>query len=78
MSTTIYVGNLAWSVDDASLLELCQNYNCQSAHVVMGRNGRSRGTERASCSNTRRGNHTAYSNRMLCDSIASRSDALFA
>jgi len=28
-------------------------------------------------SNTRRGNHTAYSNRMLYDSIASRSDALF-
>jgi len=40
---TIYIGNLAWSVDDASLTELCQNYNCTRANVVMGRNGRSRG-----------------------------------
>ena len=37
---TIYIGNLAWSVDDASLTELCQNYNCTRANVVMGRNGR--------------------------------------
>jgi len=31
----------------------------------------------ASCSNTRRGNHTAYPNCTPCDRQASRSDALF-
>jgi len=33
--------------------------------------------KRASRSNTRRGNHSAYSNRMLCDRLASCSYAMF-
>jgi RNA recognition motif-containing protein len=41
--TTLFVANLPWVVDDAGLNEIFEGMNVKEAHVVIGRDGRSRG-----------------------------------
>ena len=40
---SVYLGNLAWSVDDNMLSELVQSYRCAKSEVMYGNSGRSRG-----------------------------------
>lgn len=41
---SVFIGNLAWTINDEELFALCTHYDCISASVTMGnRDGRSRG-----------------------------------
>ena len=42
-STRLFIGNLAWSANNSTLLEVFEPYKAKAATVVFGRDGRSRG-----------------------------------